>query len=81
LESDRPPGAELLVTREMDEWLKQTVLNQSPVDFGYDTLLWTCEILAELLKNKFDITASDSTVRLHLRKLAINFSKAGILGH
>jgi transposase len=57
LESDTPPGAQLLVTREMDEWLKQTDLNQSPVDFGYDTHLWACEILAELLKNKFDVTS------------------------
>ena len=75
LESDMPPGAELLVTREMDEWLKQAVLNQSPVDFGYDTYLWTCEILAELLKNEFDVTASDSTVRLHLKSLGLTFQK------
>jgi hypothetical protein len=31
--------------------------------------------LAELLKNKFDITASDSTVRLHLKSLGLTFQK------
>ena len=70
-----PPGAELLVTGEMDEWLKQAVLNQSPVDFGYDTPLWTCQILAALLKNKFDVTVSESTVRLHLKSVGLSFQK------
>ena len=75
LESDMPPGAELLVTNERDAWLKQAVLNQSPVDFGYDTPLWTCHILVELLKNKFDVTASESTVRLHLKNVGLTFQK------
>jgi transposase len=75
LASDMPPGAELLVTSEMDTWLKQIVINQSPVDFGYDTCLWTCQILAELLKNKFDVTVSDSTVRLHLKSVGLTFQK------
>jgi transposase len=75
LESISAPGAELLVTNELDEWLKQTVLNMTPVDFGYDTNLWTCNILAELLKKEFDVTVSDSTVRLHLNKLGFSSQK------
>lgn len=55
--------------------VKQAVLNQSPVDFGYDTPLWTCQILVELLKNKFDITVSESTVRLHLKNVGLTFQK------
>jgi hypothetical protein len=47
-----PPGASPLITEEMDEWLKQTVLNRTPVDFGYDTTLWTCAILADLLQKR-----------------------------
>jgi hypothetical protein len=31
--------------------------------------------LAELLKNKFDVTVSDSTVRLHLKNLGLTFQK------
>jgi transposase len=37
LESQPAPGAEPLVTSEMEVWFKQTVLTHTPVDFGYDT--------------------------------------------
>jgi len=73
LESISAPGAEPLVTNAVDEWLKQTVTNMTPLDFEYDTNLWTCKILGELLKKEFDITVSESTVR-------IQFSKANLSG-
>lgn len=75
LKSDMPPGAHLLITNEMDGWLKQTVVNQTPVDFGYDTNLWTCKILAELLNHEFGVTVSESAVRLHLKSLGLSFQK------
>jgi transposase len=49
LDSKKAPGAVPEVTAEMDAWLKQTVLEQTPEDFGYDTTLWTCDLLAQLL--------------------------------
>jgi transposase len=67
LESRMPPGAELLINAEMDNWLKQTVLKCTPTDFGYDTNLWTSAILADLLKQEFDVKVSESAVRLHLK--------------
>lgn len=75
LESAMPPGAEPLVTRKLDEWLKQTVLNKTPIDFGYDTNLWTCKILAELLEKVFGVSVSESTVRLHLKSLGLSSQK------
>jgi len=75
LESVMPPGAQPLVTREMDEWLKQTVLKHNPVDFGYDTNVWTCEILSELLKKEFGVTVGDSATRLHLKRLGLTSQK------
>jgi transposase len=62
-----PPGAELLINAEMDSWLKQTVLKCTPTEFGYDTNLWTSAILADLLKQEFDVEVSESAVRLHLK--------------
>ena len=47
------------------------VLSSTPVDFGCDTPLWTCLILAELVKREFRVTVSDSTVRLHLKRLEL----------
>jgi len=75
LESISAPGAALLVTNELDEWLNNTVLNMTPLDFEYDTNLWTCNILVELLNKKFDVTVSESTVRLHLKKLGFSSQK------
>lgn len=71
LESEFPPGAEPLVTGEMDAWMKATVLNQTPVKFGYDTHLWTCAILADVLNQQFGVTVSESTIRLHLKRLGL----------
>lgn len=75
LESKMPPGAEPLITSETDEWLKQTVLTCTPVEFGYDTNLWTCTVLAELLEQKFGVTVSDSAVRLHLKGMGLTCQK------
>lgn len=75
LESEMAPGAQPLVTHEMDEWLKQAVLNKTPVDFGYDTNLWTCGILTELLKKEFGVIVSESAIRLHLKKLGLTSQK------
>ncbi len=75
LKSDMPPGATPLVTSEMDEWLKHVVLSHTPLDFKYDTSLWTCGILAELLKEEFAVTVSESAVRLHLKKLGLTSQK------
>jgi len=72
LESKMPPGAEPLITVKMEEWLKNTLLDSTPVKFGYDTNLWTCTIIADLLKQQFNITVGHSTIRLHLK--AMNFS-------
>jgi transposase len=75
LESDMPVGAEPMITSELDEWLKKTILEKTPIDFGYDTNLWTCKILAELLEKEFYVTVSDSTVRLHLKNMGLTSQK------
>lgn len=75
LESKMPPGAEALITIEIDEWLKQTVLTYTPVDFGYDTNLWTCAVLGQLLEQKFNISVSNSTVSFHLNKMGLSCQK------
>ena len=44
LESRMPPGATPIITEEMDIWLKNTVLNKTPLDFNFDTNLWSSSI-------------------------------------
>ena len=75
LDSRMPPGASPVITSEMDEWLKQIVLNSTPATFGRDTMLWTCGILADLLKEEFGVTVSNVTVYLHLKKLGLSYQK------
>jgi transposase len=75
LETGKAPGATPILTPAMDLWLKQTVLESTPDQHGYDTVLWTSRILAELLNNNFGITVSEATVSLHLRKLGLSYQK------
>jgi transposase len=75
LGSRRPPGAKPLITREMEGWLEETVLNSTPVQHGYDTNLWTRDILAELLKKEFGVSVSGLSVSLHLRKGGLSYQK------
>ena len=49
--------------------------NGQPQDQGYDTLLWTLDILVDLLKKRFDLWVSDSTVALHLHQMNLSCQK------
>src|SRR5256886_2253574 len=75
LESRRPPGAKPVITREMEGWLEEAVLNSTPVQHGYDTNLWTRDILAQMLKKEFGVSVSGLSVSLHLRKLNLSYQK------
>lgn len=68
-------GIEPKITRGIERWLKNTILNQTPVEFGYDTHLWTIDILVELIKIEFDIKVCPATVGNHLRKIGLSNQK------
>lgn len=72
LDTQSAPGAAPVLTPEMDRWLKDTILTSTPVDHGYDTELWTLEILVELLRQRFGVWVADSTVALHLHRLGLS---------
>ena len=72
LDTRTAPGTPPVITPIMDWWLEQTVLNSTPVKHGYDTVLWTRAILAELLQKHFGICVSESTVGLHLHQLDLS---------
>jgi len=72
LDSGSAPGASPIITSEMDEWLRETVLTSTPVDHGYDTVLWTRPILVELLKRRYGIYVSPASVGLHLHRLGLS---------
>lgn len=72
LDTHLAPGAEPMITAAMDRWLKDTILNSTPADHGYDTVLWTLKIMVELLKKQFGIGVADSTVALHLHQMRLS---------
>jgi transposase len=69
LDTKAAPGAIPVILPHMAQWLKHTILNSMPVDHGYDTVLWTLKILVDLLKQRFGIGVSDSTVALHWHRM------------
>jgi transposase len=72
LDTRLAPGADPVITPAMDRWLKATILNSTPVAHGYDTELWTLQILVELLQQRFGVWVADSTVALHLHRLKLS---------
>lgn len=72
LETKKAPGAPLVITLEMDQWLRKTILTSTPEAHGYDTVLWTLEIMVDLLKKQFGVWVSDSIVALHLHEMKLS---------
>ena len=75
LDTRKAPGSPPVIASDIDHWLKETILHSTPQDHGYDTLLWTLEILVDLLKKRFDLWVSDSTVALHLHRMKLSCQK------
>ena len=75
LESHMPCGSDPIITKATDDWMKQAVLDSTPADFVYDTHLWTCPILATLLRDKFGVAVSDTAVRQHLKAMGLTCQK------
>ena len=75
LDTKKAPGAEPVITEEMDVWLKRTVLELTPEAFGYDTTLWTCDLLAQLLHERYGVQVIGATVNQHLHRLGLTNQK------
>jgi transposase len=75
LDTKKAPGAEPVITEEMDVWLKRTVLELTPEAFGYDTTLWTCDLLAQLLHKRYGVQVIGATVNQHLHRLGLTNQK------
>jgi hypothetical protein len=56
----------------MDERIKAIVLKENPTAYGYDTQLWTCNIVAEVIEKIFLVKVLPSTVYVHLKKLGLS---------
>lgn len=75
LDTRTAPGSPPVITPEMEQWLRETVLESTPVEHGYDRVLWTRVILAEMLGLRFGIEVSGRTVSLHLNRMGLSYRK------
>ena len=75
LDTKKASGAKSTVTAEMEAWLKWVVLETSPEAFGYDTTLWTCDLLAELISQRYQVGVIGATINHHLHKLGLTNQK------
>lgn len=75
LDTATAPGAEPRITPEMDQLIKEIILNETPLDYGYDTPLWTCPIVAAIVKKIFDVEVLATTIDIHLRKMGLTPQK------
>lgn len=75
LETQTAPGAKPIITEEMEAWLRETVLQTTAEDHGYDTRLWNREILAELLHEHFGVWVSGRTMSRQLKKMKLSYQK------
>ncbi len=74
-ESHPARGVEAQVTEAMEAWLKETVLHSTPLAHGYDTRLWTRDILAAPLQERFGVPVTGHTTSGHLKKLGLSYQK------
>jgi transposase len=81
LDTKKAPGMEPAVTKEMDAWLKRAVLEATPEDFGYDTNLWTCDLLADLLSDRFGVHVIGATINHHLHQMDLTYQKPAYCPH
>jgi len=72
LDTLKAPGKQPVITQEIERWLKRIILHSTPVDYGYDTELWTLKILADLLKQQHGITVYTSTIFNHLHRIGLS---------
>jgi transposase len=75
LDTRKAPGMPAIITSPMEDWLRNTVISSTPEAFGYDTQLWTCKILTDLLNEQFKIDVQPSAVYQHLKKLGLSYQK------
>ncbi|ESQ10184.1 MAG TPA: IS630 family transposase [Chromatiaceae bacterium] len=75
LETNQALGAKPMVTEAVDAWLKQTVLKRRSQEFGYDTRLWTCALLAERLADRLGVEVGGATINAHLHRLGLSVQK------
>lgn len=69
------PGTKPKLSVEQQEQLSLLLRTKTPIDFGYETALWTCTIIAALIQQQFDVQYANSTVSRLLKRMGFSPQK------
>jgi len=68
-------GQQSKVTQEQKERLHLTLRIKTPIDYGYQTPLWTCQIVAQLINDEFQVSYSPNSIGKILHRLGFSPQK------
>ena len=68
-------GKQPRLSLEKQKQLSLILRTKTPMDFGYDTVLWTCPIVAAVVLQKFDVQYAPSTVHGLLKRMGFSSQK------
>src|SRR5512144_704582 len=69
------PGAPLKLAVWQGNWLRQMIVEKTPLDFGYPVALWTRAIVREVVQRELGVRASEATVGRWLRAWGMSVQK------
>lgn len=75
LDGRNAPGAPPKITKDMESWMKEAILKGTPIDHGFETVLWTADILSRLLNINFGVDVTSCAVSTHLKNMGLSYQK------
>jgi transposase len=74
---DKPGrGRRSRLSADQQDRLSKLIMDESPVDYGFNTDTWTGPILIEWIKSQFDIVFKKAQIYNILRKNGFSYQKA-----
>ena len=68
-------GPKPRLSPEQEQQLKLLLEIQTPIDYGYQTTRWTCQIIAALIEKKFQVKHVPAGVAKLLKRLGLSPQK------
>lgn len=68
-------GPKPRLTLEQEQQLKKLLITRTPLDYGYQTPLWTSQIIADLIDQTFQVKLVAASVRKLLKRMGFSSQK------
>lgn len=68
-------GQQSKLTQEQKDRLTLLLKTKTPMDYGYQTPLWTCQIVAQFIKDQFQVSYSPNSMGKLLHSLGFSPQK------